>query len=52
MNMVEIWIMHFIFMAVFFGFPAYMGIRQYKQWKKNTNSSLLSKIKKDLGMNF
>lgn len=52
MNMVEIWIMHVIFMAVFFWFSSIYGHPPIQTMEKNTNSLLLSKIKKDLGMNF
>ncbi|QUC65342.1 hypothetical protein NsoK4_03610 [Nitrosopumilus sp. K4] len=50
--MVEIWVLHTAFMAVFFGLPLAMGLFQYKKWRQNNDDSLLRKIKKDLGMNF
>ena len=50
--MVEVWIMHMAFMIVFFGLPVSLGLYQYKKWKKINHTSLISKIKKDLGINF
>ena len=50
--MVDLWVMHVAFMVVFFGFPISLGLYQYKKWKKTNQHSLISKIKKDLGINF
>ena len=52
MVVVEIWQLHVLFMAVFFGLPAGPAFRQYGIWKRKSDESALERIKKDLDMDF
>ncbi len=52
MAVVEIWQLHVIFMAVFFGLPAGLAYRQYRIWRRKSDTSALERVKKDLDMDF
>ncbi len=45
----EIWHMHLLFMAVFFGLPAGLAYRSYRKWRRTSGISALDQIKKDIG---
>ena len=44
----EIWQLHTLFMAVFFGFPAGLAYYKYRKWRRNSGISALDQIKKDI----
>lgn len=46
--MMEIWQLHTLFMAVFFGLPAGLAYRKYRKWRRDSGISALDQIKKDI----
>lgn len=50
MTVVEIWQLRVLFMAIFFGLPAGLAYRQYRIWKRKSDTSALERIKKDMDM--
>ena len=50
--MAEIWQMHLLFMAVFFGLPAGLAYHRYRRWRRDGGTSALTRIKRDLNMDF